>query len=158
MDRAYTNAVKRRRELQAELEEIDGFLELWKRYAGTEPEQTLDQQSGAPQETGPTNGTTPKAPRTDLRIEEMAPIIREALLKHGRPMTRGKLVPALASKGVLIGGVKPARNMGTIMWRLRDLFTNIEGQGYWPKGEPCQVVGYVPPSGEGDKEVRAAPR
>ena len=37
--------------------------------------------------------------------------------------------------------------MGTIMWRLRDRFINLEGLGYWPldvANERCEGLGYWP--------------
>ena len=32
--------------------------------------------------------------------------------------------------------------MGTVMWRLKDQFVNLEGRGYWPRDIPTK--GYDP--------------
>jgi hypothetical protein len=139
-DKAYRNAMKRRQELQAELREIDHFLDLWKRYAGTEPEQfpladTFGGVAPAPAQRS--------EQRTQLSREELAPLIRAVLIEHGRPMRRGQLVTALIDRGIHIGGIDPNKNLGTIMWRLRDRFTNLEGYGYWPNDVSCESAGYL---------------
>ena len=38
--------------------------------------------------------------------------------------------------------------MGTIMWRLRDRFINLEGLGYWPLDVANERCGYTPDLGE----------
>ena len=139
-DRAYRNAMKRRQELQAELREIDQFLDLWKRYAGTEPEQLP--LGGRPGGVAPTGGGR-RGERTGLSREELAPHIRAVLIENDRPMTRGQLVQALANRNVSIGGTDTAKNLGTIMWRLRDRFINLEGHGYWPIDLSCENARYT---------------
>lgn len=149
-DRAYDNAMKRRAELQAELEEIDRFLELWKSFAGTEPEHEVSapqphirtrvrasQMAGADQ----ANGAEHHRARGPSR-KELEPIIRSILLEAGRPMPRGPLVGALAERGFPVGGAEPSKNLGTIMWRLRDRFVNLEGRGYWPNDRSNEEAGF----------------
>lgn len=75
---------------------------------------------------------------------QLSPIIRDVLIDLNEPKPRGPLVDALADRGIYIGGDKPSRNLGTIMWRLRDQFINIEGCGYWPIDLPCEKIGYNP--------------
>jgi len=68
-------------------------------------------------------------------------------------MTRTELLEALKESGVQLAGSDEARYLGTIMWRLRDEFINIEGHGYWPRDIPCEAVGYAP----GDDEENEHP-
>lgn len=152
-DIAYTNALRRRRQLQAEMKEIDNFLELWKRYAGTEPEHSDSTDTPRIRRRITRNAGAKPRKKTLLTNEQLAPIVRDILIAEGHPMTRGMLVAALVDSGFTVGGVQPNRNMGTIMWRLRDRFTNIEGEGYWPKDLPYASANYSP---EGEDEPAKA--
>jgi hypothetical protein len=131
--------------IKDEIQKIDVFLQLWKQYAKTEGEQGEEVEA------------TPERPnirRIIDRIEkyqakrlsrkEYAQKSREIILENGEPMTRGELVVAFRDKGLHIGGTDKRKNMGTIMWRLRDKFVNIEGRGYWPKDVAYEAVGYEP--------------
>tara|TARA_R110002167_G_scaffold59894_2_gene169648 strand:- start:848 stop:1357 length:510 start_codon:yes stop_codon:yes gene_type:complete len=138
-DRAYKNAMARKRELLADIEEIDKFLELWRRYAGTEPEQDTP-------ESPPSVGDSGEAVQSHLRAlprdEERANVIRTSILKRGRPLARGEIAEGLEEDGYKVTGADPSKNIGTIMWRLRDHFTNIEGYGYWPSDVPYRQAGF----------------
>jgi hypothetical protein len=59
-------------------------------------------------------------------------LIREA----GHPLTRGEIVKAFEARDVEIPAKDPARYLGTIAWRHKGMFKNVEGLGYWLKGEP----------------------
>ena len=117
VDQAYENALKRKRELERELQEVDTFIKLWQRFARTEAERPAGGES--PEVTEPEFGLTP-SPQRGLSRDEVGRWAREIILQHGMPMTRGELVNAFEAKGLPIGGVDPSRNMGTIMWRLRE--------------------------------------
>ena len=125
-DLAYRNAVKRKKELQAEMEEIDSFLRLWRKYAGTEGGQLVVMP---PTVSAAVEGKAPSV-RIGTRLSKgkLAPILRDVLVQAGRPMTRGELVKALDKRDIAIGGGDPRKNMGTIIWRLKDRFVNIEGR------------------------------
>jgi hypothetical protein len=88
-----------------------------------------------------------------VRPRDVGPIARKLMLDSGHPMTRTELLEALKESGVQLAGSDEARYLGTIMWRLRDEFINIEGHGYWPRDIPCEAVGYVP----GDDEENDQP-
>lgn len=92
-------------------------------------------------------------PAHTVRPKDVGPIARRLMLDNGRPMTRTELLEALKQNGVQLAGSDEARYLGTIMWRLRDEFINIEGRGYWPRDIPCEAVGYVP----GDDEENERP-
>lgn len=140
-DIAYRNAMRRRKELQAEIADIDRFLEMWKRYAGTE--------SGNVEPTGNKAGAvspphTPGRTMQRLQRERHAKDIRNIIVTAGRPLTRGQIIEGLDKHDILVGGKDKSKNIGTVMWRLRDRFVNIAGEGYWPKDMPCLAVGYEP--------------
>jgi hypothetical protein len=83
------------------------------------------------------------APKT-LAAAGVIKAAREVLIAEGRPRTRGTLVKALEARGYRVSGKDKERNLGTIMWRARDQFINIERLGYWPKDIPCPKIRYVP--------------
>lgn len=136
-DRAYQNALRRRAELQKALAEVDEFIRMWRRFAGTEPEQDVAKMDDNAGQSSPIS-------ERGLSREAVGEWAREFMLERGTPMTRGELVEAFHMRGLPIGGVDPARNMGTIMWRLREDFVNIVGHGYWPRDKACPSVEYDP--------------
>ena len=71
----------------------------------------------------------------------MERLIREV----GRPMTRGEIVDAFAKRDIEIPAKDPARYLGTIAWRNKRIFVNIEGRGYWLRDSPAGVKG-IPPN------------
>jgi hypothetical protein len=77
--------------------------------------------------------------RPDHTAELMQRIIREV----GRPLTRGELVQAFESRDVQIPYSDKGRYIGTIAWRNKGIFENIEGRGYWLRELP------VPPLSTG---------
>lgn len=72
------------------------------------------------------------ATRPDRVAEHMERIIREV----GRPMTRGEIVAAFDAREIPIPFEDKPRYVGTIAWRHKGKFRNIEGRGYWLAGEP----------------------
>jgi len=135
MDQAYQEALRKRDDLKRQLSEIEEFLRLWQRVFGTEGEQS------SPPNLLPTPpkmrvGLGANHPKRSPTRSRVATIARKVILTKGAPMTRGELVAAFEARGEPIAGSDPSRNMGTIMWRLRDSFINIDGHGYWPKDVP----------------------
>ena len=90
------------------------------------------------------------AEQTVVHIGENSPeevasrLMRDTLIKRGRPLACGQLFEALKEDGVFVGGQDPIKILGTIIWRLRNRFTNIEGHGYWPRDVACPAVGFEP--------------
>ncbi|WP_152046743.1 hypothetical protein [Aureimonas psammosilenae] len=64
---------------------------------------------------------------------DIARFARETLLAEGKPMKRGQLVRAILKRGLPLAGRDPSKNLGTILWRHRDQFINLEHLGYWPR-------------------------
>ena len=52
----------------------------------------------------------------------------------GKPVQRGEMVERIEAKGVKIWSDDKPRYIGTVLWRDKDRFVNIEGEGYWLKG------------------------
>lgn len=132
-ERSYREIIQRRYELQQELkvlnEIIHGYERLQElRSGGLARDPALDQiAEAAPPRRRERNVYSPR---------QLAGLARVEILKRGRPMTRGELVDAFKAEGIPLVGRDPARNIGTIMWRFRDEFLNVPGQGYWPKDVP----------------------
>ncbi len=137
-DSVYKKALLRSLELKTELQDVEQFLELYQRFAGTETEQ---------------DDTTGESGGPRITRNELAPLIRKSLLKRGRPLTRGQLLEALKEDGVFIGGRNQTKNLGTIIWRLRDQFVNIEGYGYWPRDVEYEHAGYDPDDPNSPEEI-----
>jgi hypothetical protein len=112
---------------------------------------TYDEPSETPPFEAPECGIQPeprlKKPGHPLEKKydkvEIAAQARAAILELQRPMQRAQLLEALERRGIRIDGRNKPRNLGTIMWRLREQFVNIEG-GYWPIDVACPSVGYRP--------------
>jgi hypothetical protein len=67
---------------------------------------------------------------------------RRILLEHGKPMTRSELLKALEERDVFLAGEDKAKYLGTIMWRMKEAFVNLDGHGYWPSDMECEGPGY----------------
>lgn len=174
MDKAVENALARRAELRRELDEIEGFLSLYDRFKSLgSPQASLgiitpasapvtgparsfasierinDDFTGVKEEQSP-----PSAPQSvgkGLSREELRPHIEALIREAGRPLTRGNLLRKLDQRGTPVGGkADRAKNMGTIMWRLKDHFVNLPGYGYWLKEVPYPALQYDPESRDDD--------
>lgn len=171
MDKAVENALARRAELRRELDEIEGFLALYDRFrtlgsaqatlgiipaARVTPEArppasfaSIDgeasESEGVKEEQTPSSA--PQVAGKGLSREELRPHIEAIIREAGRPLTRGNLLRKLDQRGTPVGGrADRAKNMGTIMWRLKEHFVNLPGYGYWLQGVPYPPLGYIPES------------
>lgn len=72
-------------------------------------------------------GPTPK---------ETAALMERVIRERGEPMSRGEIVEAFDRRDVEIPAQDKARYVGTIAWRNKGTFVNIEGRGYWIRGLP----------------------
>ena len=159
MDSVMSNALKRRDELQRELRDVERFLSLYERFKHETRQQPLPGfDNPAPPESEPAGrpiGSEPAEPPTDLpsaltglNREQLRPYITKVLEDAGRPLTRGTLLQRLDRAGVQVGGTYDrSKNLGTIMWRLREYYKNFPGLGYWPSHLPYEPAGYEPEVG-----------
>ena len=148
MPTPYQNAVSKRAalkrriaEIEAELSRIDVFLDMYREFGGDAGQSEFAEASPREQPTlveaeGPTS--------RGLRRTEAGPLIRRILVGNGVPMQRGALLQALMENGTPIGGSDPSNNLGTMMWRMKDQFVNIEGHGYWPSDLAFEPASYSP--------------
>jgi hypothetical protein len=74
--------------------------------------------------------------RPDQFADHMERIIREV----GRPMTRGEIVAAMERRDILIPYEDKGRYLGTIAWRHKRRFKNVEGRGYWVADLPIPPI------------------
>ena len=123
--------IEKRDQLRQELQKIDNFLELYRDLTGTELVQTEPSGKLANVDNFRRRGRK-RTPGT-VSPSDLGPMIRRILLEHGKPMTRSELLRALEGRDVKLAGEDKARYLGTIMWRMREAFVNIDGYGYWPK-------------------------
>jgi hypothetical protein len=157
-DEIIRRLLKRREAALRELERVDELIKLYQevKKGEAEKEDTSNEfsilfgplvgENVRPHQRRP---PTYVSPSQKVRPKDVGPIARRLMLDNGHPMTRTELLDALKKSGVRLAGTDEARYLGTIMWRLRDEFINIEGHGYWPRDIPCEAVGYVP---GGDEE------
>ena len=143
-------AVHKRSELKAQIEvlqtqlaALDAWISMYHQLEGETPARE------APQSAEPALAIPVATELTSRWIrkydrDQIAAQAREAILEAGRPLQRAPLLAALEKGGLQLGGKNKARNLGTIMWRVRDRFVSIEGHGYWPKDLPYPAVGYSP--------------
>ncbi|RYG91057.1 MAG: hypothetical protein EON58_19000 [Alphaproteobacteria bacterium] len=155
MDSAISNALKRREELASELEEIDQFLTLYRRFAGEEVGAlqpsvvTVDTPAATGEQKEEEESVDADAPpslasrKRGWSKDALRPHIEEAIRSTGKPLTRGQILRALDAKEIPVGGgYDRSKNMGTIMWRLRDRFVSLQGFGYWFRNEPYPPADY----------------
>lgn len=144
-DTAYQNAVTRRKQLISELEDVDRFLDLYRRFASEPSPRAVENVNPARvREHQITEGQSAPPARASISQEKFAKEARLILLENGYPMKRGDLVRAFKERGMEIGGTDEGKNLGTKIWRAGTKFINIEGKGYWPRDVACPEIDYVP--------------
>jgi hypothetical protein len=78
----------------------------------------------------------------EISQEKFEADVRQVLIENGRPMKRGLLIEKLHIHGFRVGGSNEYRNFGTKIFKARDHFVNIPGEGYWPADIACPAVEY----------------
>jgi hypothetical protein len=144
--------------LKSEIAELEGFLQLYYRLAGSPDaavaasSQTLVVPVSAEKYGNVTLQTVGKQPvdnsvdrpgrkRSKVRPDAMAEHIARIIREVGGPMTRGQIVEALERRDIHIPFEDKGRYVGTIAWRHKGTFENVEGRGYWLRGEPLAAIG-----------------
>jgi len=182
-DHIYKKAIERRRTLLLEVEKIDIFLELYRELSGAPASAIFGEVKTAPlqkpdvaffSEAAPPSGRTDHfvPPALMARYGEAAgddgakpggmsqaefnEIGRRLLLAHGRPLTSPELLKRFAEIGKPIGGNDELKNIGTKLWRAKDVFFNMRGLGYWILDTPCSAIGYEPAKAPEDTSAATA--
>lgn len=138
MDAALSKALKKRDELRSELRRVEIFIEMYSELAGTEPED--HETVIAPRRDDATGQFT----RERGRPKEIARFIMAILEDELRPMTRTQLVEELEARGHVIPAQDKARYVGTVLWRHRRAFINLDKAGYWLRSKACAAAEYRP--------------
>lgn len=187
MDDTLQKALRRREELQQELKFLGDFITVHEKaqqlLAGVElehpPEQIGTDAERSPGGIEPSSPARPqdsaeagkdvKAPKRSRVTDNPKPagVVRESIVilrERGHPLSRRELHTALAERGLEVKGADPIKALGTMLWRAPDQLVQLEGFGYWPKGEAYHPAGYYPslfPEGTGvvtsDRETELLP-
>jgi hypothetical protein len=136
MDQAVLKALREKRELERRLAEIEQFLRLYREFSGESVENVESEGSAeSADELVQIGGRAPYVIRHGPQaVKDVSAGILQDL---GQPLTRGELVTELELRRVRLPGKDKesrARYVGTILWRHKDQFENIEGRGYWLRG------------------------
>lgn len=134
-------ARKRQAELKAELEKINRFLALYDELhaqLGTDTEHSETQSKPIRRSV-----SGPVKRRRGVRPQDIASAVVRIIRDTGRPMVRGEIADAVEAGGIKIPSKDKPRYIGTVLWREKERFVNIERLGYWLVGEDCPAVGYV---------------
>jgi hypothetical protein len=140
-DSAYKNALAKKERLIKELDEVNSFLKLYQRFA---PKVCANVDTGKSVDRAFTQMTLDaemgqnQSPKQTIP-ERFRPIIRDVLVRAGRPLPLSDLLGVLSNNGTPVPGEKPAKNLGTILWRLQKDFINLEGYGYWVREKPVVI-------------------
>ena len=134
--------MQKRELLRQEIEKIDSFLNLYRELTGTDAVRNEPKAVSGDVEKLRSRGRK-RMPGT-VGPSDLGPMMRRILLEHGKPMTRTQLLDALVARDVKLAGGDKSKYLGTIIWRMREAFINLDGHGYWPKDKPYQAAGYAP--------------
>jgi hypothetical protein len=132
-------------EIRAEAAEIERFIAMFARFS-IDANAIVQPLSGANSEEKLVKADLPvdKSRGTRPTPNELALLMQRVIREVGRPMTRGELVAALEARDVEIPGQDKQRYVGTIAWRNKSMFINVEGRGYWVRSQLTDIP-TVPP-------------
>ncbi|MBX3505789.1 MAG: hypothetical protein KF895_09950 [Parvibaculum sp.] len=135
-----TVALRRKKELMAELDRIEKFLAAAAEFSdGANAKKAAGGSSG-----GPRTSAGPKPAQVVSAVEKI-------LSGAEKPMTRGELLNELKALGLEIGGSNPANTLGTTISRDPERFVNLRGLGYWLRSRDFLPGGHH--AGQGDREL-----
>lgn len=148
MTDALGNALAKRDKLERELANVQIEIARIDAWVAMYREFSEDGERGGTVADNPDADTlsSPDVADSGFRMTraKARPIIREIIVDNGAPMQRGALLEALDRNGTPVGGREPSNNLGTMMWRMKDTFINLEGFGYWPVDLPYEPAAYLP--------------
>ncbi|WP_165191053.1 hypothetical protein [Caulobacter soli] len=158
MDKVYEAAVSRVEELHAELKSLNDFIEMYRRtrhilgmdsieHKGIFMSDAREVPGAEPASTNLHLGGEPPRKRVVDNPKPMDVVsqVLLILIEREHPMSRRKLHEALKARGMVVNGADPVKTLGTMLWRSgQDFLVQLEGRGYWIKGEPYAPAGYDP--------------
>ena len=134
-DTPIARALKKRRELQAEikramqeLEDIEKFIALHRRFS-TDDDASMGELLPAPTVLNRTGKG-----KSQVVFERLA---IDAIRQAGRPMQSGELLEAFRAQGITLGG-NEIRTAWNRLWLAKDhgVLVNFPRLGYWPASDP----------------------
>jgi hypothetical protein len=128
MDSAYANALKRKEELTNELRDVETFLSLYRRFQGPHRQENNPDSLPSPDDAFVSDGFGRNV--RALRPPEIADLAERVIRGAGEPLTRAQIVERIENAGHVLNSDDKPRYVGTILWRQKERFTNIPGQGY----------------------------
>ncbi|MGV6875889.1 hypothetical protein ACUSIJ_24790 [Pseudochelatococcus sp. B33] len=153
MSDVISKALKKIADLQAQISELKRFIEMHRALEaevadrqsslGADEDELSSARNAQEYETIPVENLGSKR-RRGTKPSDIVEMVERIIRDVGRPMTRGELVRALEQRDAKIPYEDKGRYVGTIVWRHKGLFENIEGRGYWLRGEP------IPPTAPAD--------
>lgn len=137
MDQVVVNALKKLRELQLETRNLELFIATYEQLSGTKIKRDeLLSIPNSPEQNKNTDGTQPAPPKRRQSPNQIAEIAERIIREMNRPMARGELVAELEKRDVVLASGDKAKYLGTILWRHKHIFRNIDGEGYWVGDNP----------------------
>lgn len=151
-DATIQKALARKRELEAELREINVFIELYRKYSGNDGLSASVETDGAlpSQPTHGSNGageSKSKDRSRGMSQGDFEALARDIMLERGVPLSLEAVLDGFHAKGRGLGGTNEMGNLKTKMWRATaesKSIKRIPGAGLWPRDIPCPAVSYVP--------------
>lgn len=142
MDSVYDKALKEKTKLKERLAEIERFLDMYEELAGDSITETEPEHSEFPPNQGESSTESVEEAEEEEKVRprpaQLVSVIADMMRADRLPMSRGTVLARLVAAGYEIPGrnnAEKARYLGTIMWRANKVFENLEGRGYWLKGE-----------------------
>jgi len=134
------NARKRLAALRAEAAEIERFIAMYERFEDGNVSGPKTSKEANSEETYPQNSFSvdkfDRSEHSGPRPAEIAEMMERMIREIGRPMTRGEIVKAFELRDFEIPAKDKSRYLGTIAWRNKGKFVNVNGLGYWLRGVP----------------------
>jgi hypothetical protein len=135
---------------QMEMREVETFLTQYARFSGeSELRADADVKKNAHVKSDAANTASERrssrpSGNGPISQEQFEVDARKLLVENGRPMKRGQLIKSFHTHGLRVGGSDEVKNFGTKIWKAKDRFVNIAGEGYWPRDVACRLVDYDP--------------
>ena len=123
-------AARRRLELlRTEVRQLEAFIEMGDRIARGD-HGPIDSTALGDSGTVPAGRGAGPSPRDVVRATY------DMLSGSGAILSKEALLEGLGERGLVMTRANPAKNLGTIMWRNRELFEHVRGRGYRLTGAP----------------------
>ncbi|MBV8473626.1 MAG: hypothetical protein JO234_09440 [Hyphomicrobiales bacterium] len=158
------NALKRLAELKAEVARIERFIKDYRDFSDEPPSvASAANEIGTGGNLSPEESTQPvdnysgARRRGNTAPSELVKLMERIISDVGRPMTRGELVEAIERRDIEIPAQDKSRYIGTLAWRHKGTFINVEGRGYWLRGRYDNIPSVPPNTPYSDPEEEHSP-